>query len=254
MVFFHRESNSVRAAWLDGKLPSRRSLERGCSLKRLGAIGIERETLEVSPSLTSKSQRRVNRYEHLLDMAGAFMDNYLRFNTKRSASYQIVLLQPMWGQAGRGSEVKKAELVRYDTERFFPEDDMLLNSISPEEILLVKPYIPYLRETDYFQLLAVYPASPSDFSWNHTSGIEFQTDGPIGGLATYLDINTPPPDSYRNFPIFDQQLRLLLRESVSRHLKGEALMSFLRGRGFRTLDQRVSLRMRSQTGRHSNQT
>lgn len=240
MVYFERERRGLHAVWLDGRLPTKRTLNTKCSQRQLNAIGLNHEVLASSEHLALDSNGLEAKYNIFANLASAFVQNHMTRYVDEQWSYQLLVVRPSCDDSPTSAQIRRARCKRFNSERFFAADDPLLQAIPEHEFLRIPPYIPRLREENFFQLVALYPASYDEWTWDHVSGQEYLPAGPIAEFRDYLEIDTPEPEAYYNYRIFDSQLRKLLRESVECARAGKNLGELLRSRGFQILQERVS--------------
>lgn len=241
MVYLVKENNNVKVAWYDGSLPSKRVLLDRTSPRHLAANGIQRRIIESSGLASASQSRETSRHDLLLRLVNAYLNRHLDHACGNRCGYQIVLFRPKWNTGDKPRRIRRAESSYYDFQRYFPEDDPLFRSAPKQEILHVRPHIPLSKDGDFFQLLATYPASPNDWTRDRVSGLTFQRKGPVWEVAGYLEIDTPSKEHYHNSPIFEEQLSLLLKHSVSVHLGKRSVAEMLRQRDFQVIGQKTSV-------------
>lgn len=247
MVYLVKEKHNVKVAWYDGRLPSRRVLLDRSSPRRLAANGIERRIIESSGLAGGSQGRNTSRHDLLLSLVTAYLNRHLDDASGQRRGYQIVLFRPKWNTGNRPRRIRRAESSQYDFRAYFAEDDPLFRSAPKQEILHVRPRIPHSKDRDFFQLLVTYPASPNDWTRDRVSGMTFQRKGPVWEVAGYLEIDTPSKEHYHNLPIFEEQLSLLLKDSVSVHLGKGSVARMLRERHFEVIGQKTSAPLRRET-------
>jgi hypothetical protein len=143
-------------------------------------------------------------------------------------------MQPKWGRSSKPGSVEIAERKVFNTYKYFPDDDPLLAHISRDEILHVKPLVPYLRDSDYFEIIGTYPVNRSigNWVWDWRLDKTVSKNDPIQTCLLNFGLATPVAGFYHNYPIFKEQGLRLMRNFVSAFLKKSSLSQLLGDHGF----------------------
>lgn len=219
MVFYWREKNGIIVWWFDGRLPCKSDLSSLSSRKRFMGAGLTPSSIEKFGLHYPKDREKKSRNDLVGNIMAAYIESDLERYRSNDNWFQILLMQPKFEERERPRTIRNAEHIGYDTDKFFPDDDPLLTEIHPHDILHVKPRVPYLSYNDYYEIIALYPKTHPErgFSRSQRKYVTRQTC--LDKFATHFGFKNIDPVKYRNYPMFEHELRYLLRKAALCHLQ-----------------------------------
>lgn len=206
----------------------------------LQRVGLTAHVLQQFHIENSKDRKSIPRHEFITGFLAAYVEKHLSHNKGKDQRYQIVLSRPKWNKSEIPDSVRAALLRPFNYERFFPEDDKLLEELSGEDFLHLPPDIPYLREWEYYQIVVIYPRSSRDWKYDTFKGQVSKSMGPLERFLTSFRLPILEENKYYNWPIFEEQLRKLLCALGAVHLSNDSIAVALKQKEFEVLSFRSS--------------
>lgn len=243
MVLYIREKGGYLATWYDGLIPTKAQLKRALRPNSLHARGLHDRVVDDLLHKGGADSQNKNREELFMDLLDVHMLDRTVCVDRKKTGYQSALFKPKWNRTNKPRHVRLAEKWMYGYDRFFPEDDRLLEHISPRELLHVRPAIKHISDEVFYQLICIYPSAGIE-NWGPRNMVTFEMPprpGFLHKIKREFNLKSADVSDYHNYPVFEYQLRNLLREMVEVHERRDNISDKLSNSGFRVTTSRKRL-------------